>query len=136
MNTIEQSKKEFGKRVVARRKDIRMTQDELAKLMGYKHRSAIQKIESGENSIPQDKIQKLAYCLQTSVSDLMGWVISETDATGEDISNYFFTMTREYLNNSVPVDTEFELLARYRKATDRDKQLIDSILSVYAGDEP
>jgi hypothetical protein len=45
-------------------------------------------------------------------------------------------MTREYLNNSVPVDTEFELLARYRKASGRDKQLIDSILSVYAGDEP
>lgn len=41
--------------------------------MGYKSRSSINKIETGENDIPQSKIVAFARALNTSPSYLMGW---------------------------------------------------------------
>ena len=65
-----------GARIAARRKELNMSQDELAKRMGYKSRSTINKIELGINDITQSKIAKFATVLDTTPADLMGW---ETD---------------------------------------------------------
>ena len=56
-----------------RRKALGMTQEELAKRMGYKSKSTINKIELGINDIPQGKITKFAEVLLTTPSHLMGW---------------------------------------------------------------
>ena len=50
-----------------------LTQEELAKRMGYKSRSSINKIEKGENDIPQSKIIAFAQALGTTPEALMGW---------------------------------------------------------------
>ena len=50
----------IGKRICARRKELGMTQEELAKRMGYKSKSTINKIENGTNDIPQSKVVKFA----------------------------------------------------------------------------
>ena len=49
-----------------------MSQDELAKRMGYKDRSMITKIESGKVDISQKKILSFARVLNTTPSYLMG----------------------------------------------------------------
>lgn len=64
---------ELFKRIRAMRKDLNMSQDELAKEVGYTSRSTIAKIESGENDIPQSKIKDFARALQTTPAELMGW---------------------------------------------------------------
>lgn len=56
-----------------RRIELGMSQEELAKKMGYISRSTIAKIESGTNDIPQSKIQAFAKALDTTPSFLMGW---------------------------------------------------------------
>ena len=56
----------------ARRIALHMTQQELAKKLGYKSTSAIAKIESGENDIPQSKIAAFAAALDTTPANLMG----------------------------------------------------------------
>lgn len=61
------------KRIKARREELNMSQEELAKLIGYKSRSSINKIEIGENDIPQSKIKAFADALQTTPAYLMGW---------------------------------------------------------------
>ena len=43
---------EIYKRIRARREGLGISQEELAKRMGYKSRSSINKIEKGENDIP------------------------------------------------------------------------------------
>ena len=48
-----------GTNIKNRRREIKMTQQELADAMGYKSRSTIAKIESGENDISQKKLQRL-----------------------------------------------------------------------------
>jgi transcriptional regulator with XRE-family HTH domain len=55
------------------RKRIGLTQEELAKRMGYKSKSTINKIEMGINDIPQSKILQFAEVLGTTPAHLMGW---------------------------------------------------------------
>lgn len=49
-----------------------------------KSRSSIQKIEKGENDIPQSKIKAFAVALNTTPEYLMGWTSSGNTAVGDD----------------------------------------------------
>lgn len=64
---------ELGNRIRIRREELGISQEELAKRMGYKSRSSINKIELGINDISQSKIYELAKALQTTPAYLMGW---------------------------------------------------------------
>lgn len=50
-----------------------MSQDELARRLGYKSRSSINKIEKDASGLPQTKIAAIASVLQTTPSYIMGW---------------------------------------------------------------
>lgn len=62
----------LGSRVTARRKELGMTQEELAKRMGYQSRSSINKVECGRE-VSQRIIVRLAEALDVTVPYLMGW---------------------------------------------------------------
>ena len=68
----------------ARRIALNMTQQELAKKLGYKSTSTIAKIESGENDIPQAKIAAFASALDTTPAELMGLKIITVDPDEPD----------------------------------------------------
>ena len=63
----------FGERVLKLRTEKGMTQDELAIMVGYKSRSTIAKIESGERDPHQSMIVSLAQALGVTPAYLMGW---------------------------------------------------------------
>lgn len=60
-----------GANIRRRRAELRMSQQELADAMGYKTRSTIAKIESGENDVSQKKLQRFAQVLDTTVEALI-----------------------------------------------------------------
>lgn len=60
-----------GANIKKRRFELRMSQQDLAEAMGYKTRSTIAKIESGENDVSQKKLQKFAYVLDTTIEYLI-----------------------------------------------------------------
>lgn len=60
-----------GSNIKKRRYELRMSQQELADAMGYKTRSTIAKIESGENDVSQKKLEKFASVLDTTVESLI-----------------------------------------------------------------
>ena len=64
---------DIGKNIANRRIELGLTQEELAKKMGYKSKTSINKIEKGVNDIPQTKIVKFAEVLRTTPAYLMGW---------------------------------------------------------------
>ena len=74
---------EIYKRIRARREELGISQEELAKRMGYKSRSSINKIEKGENDIPQSKIVAFAQALRTTPEALMGWEQSPAPASDD-----------------------------------------------------
>lgn len=61
-----------GANIKKRRYELRMSQQELADAMGYRTRSTIAKIESGENDVSQRKLQKFAAVLDTTPEALIG----------------------------------------------------------------
>lgn len=63
----------IGDNILQQRKKLGMTQEELAKRLGYKSKSTINKIEMGINDVPQSKIVKFAEVLCTTPAHLMGW---------------------------------------------------------------
>lgn len=60
-----------GSSIRKRRYELKMTQQELADAMGYKTRSTIAKIESGEIDVSQKKLRKFAEVLHTTVEALI-----------------------------------------------------------------
>ncbi len=73
-----------GNNIMNRRKALGMTQEELAKRMGYKSKSTINKIELGVNDIPQSKILMFAEVLLTTPAQLMGWENEEENKNTYD----------------------------------------------------
>lgn len=63
----------IAERIRNRRLELGMSQDELARLMGYKSRSSIYKIEASGQDLPRKKIVKLAEALHTTPEYIMGW---------------------------------------------------------------
>ncbi len=73
---------DVGKRIADARKSIGITQEELAIRVGYKTKSAINKIELGIRDLPQKKIAVFAEALGTTPGHLMGW-----DAEPEELGS-------------------------------------------------
>ena len=70
-----------GNNILNRRKSLGLTQESLAKMMGYKSKSTINNIEMGIHDIPQSKISKFAEVLETTPAQLMGWDEEEKNST-------------------------------------------------------
>lgn len=71
----------IGDRIKARRTELGLTQADLAKILGYKSKTTIAKIESGTNDIQQSKVAAFAKALGTSSAYLMGWTDDPQDSS-------------------------------------------------------
>lgn len=109
-----------GERIAARRKELNMTQEELAHKMGYKSKSSINKIELKWANVPLSKLERVAAALDCEPAYLMGW--EEEDPDGK---------IRALAEQTVE---EQRLLRLWRKADGIDKQTIWNILSRYEED--
>lgn len=90
---------DIGNRIRERRIELGMTQDELARVAGYKSKSSINKIEVDGRGLPQDKIVAIAKALKVTPSYLMGWEdkeVAEVIALQEDIMEKFFSLSLEH----------------------------------------
>lgn len=103
-----------GNRILQRRKELDITQEELARRMGYKSKSTINKIEMGINDIPQSKIMKFAEVLLTTPSFLMGW--DEEEESPEELKLTEGERILLDLFNRVPKDKQELVLQMIRVA--------------------
>lgn len=65
----------LGQNIRTFRERLGLSQEDLAKRLGYKDRSTIAKIESNVNDITQSKIAAIAEALETTPAALMGWEV-------------------------------------------------------------
>ena len=98
----------IGERIKQRRKELGLTQGELAERMGYKSKSAICKVETVEDNITTDRIMDFAKALECSPAYLMGW--KDVDFVVED------------------EDLEFVVEA-YRHSDDSTKEMVKRLLT-------
>ena len=76
---------EFNQKLQELRKQKALTQEELAKRLGYKSKSTINKIEMGINDVPQSKIVRFAEILCTTPAYLMGWKEENEKVNSPDV---------------------------------------------------
>ena len=75
----------IGERIRNRREELGLTQDELAKKLGYKSRSSVNKVETSRE-LSNKKVRQYADALDCSPAYLMGWEEKDNNKT---ISNIF-----------------------------------------------
>lgn len=78
--------KDVGKTVLELRKKMGLTQEELARRVGYKSKATINKIEKGSRDLHQSKIKLFADALGVSPAYLMGWEWEEEPEELADIT--------------------------------------------------
>lgn len=92
----------IGERIRSTRIDIGLTQDELAKKLGYKNKSAICRVEKDyEQNLTLDRVSAFAKALGVTEAYLMGW----TDNDNENIMIEEFK-TGEFLG-TITTDKKF-----------------------------
>jgi transcriptional regulator with XRE-family HTH domain len=104
---------EIGKKIAQRRKELDMTQEDLAKKMGYKSKSTINKIELGINDVVQSKVVQFAKVLNCSIAYLMDWEEDEKIATDKNLT-----------------DGEKLLLELFHKVPDDKKEMLLKMIEV------
>ena len=79
----------INERIRLRRIELGLTQAELASKLGYKSRSAITRIETGENDLTQTKIFAFAKALDITPGYLVGWDdLPDKDYVDEILERY------------------------------------------------
>ena len=94
---------EIGDRIRKKREELGMSQEELAKKIGYRSRSSINKIENDGRGLPQSKILLIAKALETTPDFLLGWDDDETNFYSDEVLYGINTMTSllQYLYDDV-----------------------------------
>lgn len=75
----------LGRQIRRLREQLGMSQEELAKKLGYKSKSSINKVETGSQSLTQSKIMRFAEALKTTPGELLDW--DSDDAPDVEYSN-------------------------------------------------
>lgn len=124
----------IGERIKNRREELGITQDELAKKLGYKSRSSINKIELNIYNLKQSKIKLIADALDTTPTYIMGWEEDSTLERRDDMLDHisgllssaqlelacetydddYFTV-RDASGQTVAGFYDYELLSRYEE---------------------
>ena len=124
-----------GENISLMRKSLGWTQEELARKMGYKSKSTINKIELGINDIPQGKILMFAEVLGTTPAHLMGWSEDQKNISPDKLEltegekvwlELYHQLSSETKAVLVNMAEEFENLS-----ADRQKFLLDAVRVVF-----
>lgn len=78
-----------------RRIELGLTQDDLARMLGYSGKSTISKIEKGEVDLQQTKIEAFAKALYTDPKSLAGWSSDSLTSNERALLDIFCQMTEE-----------------------------------------
>lgn len=129
----------IGERIKIRREELNLSQDELAKRLGYKSRSSINKIELGHYNLTQPKIKAVADALETTPSYIMGWEefdqkfdvekLEAESAMWDFIGKHYGEETAERLNQYLTFSQKDQekistLLDGYSKLDEEDRTIL------------
>ena len=119
----EEAKRIFGENLRRIRQAKNITQDELAKALGYINRSSINKIESGRSDMPRSKIEQAARFLGVSPLDLFKNEPLESDAILDtEVDQVLLSITKDFdkLNdtNRMKLSVYFQALMDSQEAID------------------
>lgn len=99
----------IGQRIKKRRLELNMSQEELAKKMGYQTRNAIYQFEKKDN-MKLSLIQKFADALNTTTADLAGW--EEMEKAAQEIARQIKPVTDFLETHEIDYNRIFDELSK------------------------
>ena len=122
----------IGRRIKNERERQGLTQDELARKMGYKNRSVVSTMEAA-SELTLKKVKKVAAALNVDPGYLMGYPPRGSDSElvfETDLKKAFEKLIAESYVKQVLSDTEITIIKRYRELNDDQKQMILKMLDI------
>lgn len=119
MSNSDISHKQLGERIRKARIKLNLSQDDLAKKVGYSSRTSIAKVEKGDVNISHSKIMSLASALHMTTSDLMGWdpdeLFHKMNSSKEDTIARTIHLSLENLDNLFKISTDdlYEIISEF-----------------------
>jgi transcriptional regulator with XRE-family HTH domain len=116
-----------GKRIRARRKDVRVSQEKLAEQLGLTFQQ-IQKYEKGANRVSASKLYDIARALQASIE----YFFRGLDDPSGRMDGVTENDTRPFVHDFVTTAEGQELVSEFAKIQDQQvrKQMLDLIKSL------
>ena len=105
----------IGERIKKCREELGLSQEELAKKIGYSSRSTINKIEKGLSDISQSKVIEFAKALNTTPEYLM----ELTDEKHEKLDGVYFNFAKKAQDDGIdPEDIQMalEMIKKLKKS--------------------
>ena len=131
----------IGERIKLRRKELGLTQTELAERMGLTSKTTICKAETKDFNPTMDRVKEFAKALETTPGYLLGWTeIKEIgnsfsllkeqleEKPKETIDTYMFNNNQNVINMSENVNNALRLYKLYENADPRIKAAVESLL--------
>ena len=106
------------------REERGMTQETLAELMGYSHKSSINKIEMGKADLPQSKLIEFARILGVTPCELLGYEPTPATEEQKKFWDEKFNANEELKNETVLIE---QIQKRYGKDAVQLLQLFNSL---------
>ena len=102
----------LGERLKKKRKELGLSQEELAKRLGLKSKSTICKIERGDDNLTTTAIRKYANALNVEPGYLMGWEEVEVQAVTDEERIKAERLYDLYTKSSPEVQQAVELMLK------------------------
>jgi transcriptional regulator with XRE-family HTH domain len=109
----------IGDRIKARRKELKLSQRELAARLGYNDHTTLTRIEAGKVELSQSRIVQFADALGVTPGYIMGWE-QEPEATG--------ALAAEVLKDPALL----QLVKNYKELSEADRATVSALVSSLA----
>ena len=117
----------IGERIKNRRIELNITQDELARRLGYSDKSSISRMENS-SKLTLNKVQLLAEALNVSPSYLMGW--EDEINIDTDMSNNSGTISNNIAPDSTDTNNTYTTNNYYSSPCSKDSAPRSNITSM------
>lgn len=117
----------IGANIRRKREELGLSQEELANRVGYKSKSAINKIEQGVNEVRQNKIVNFAEALETTPAVLMGWVDEPTGKKNDVLANIVMQLRKD--------EELLSMVEALSKLTPEKRQALKPVLNAFEASE-
>ena len=115
----------LGERIKSRRKELRMSQEELGNRIGFT-KSSISRIEHGDRTVSFENINKIASVLEVDQKWLLGWT-DEVQFSRDQLAHHVLDILENMQADVTKKDPQLSILMGYiNQMNDSQKQrLID-----------
>ena len=109
----------IGARIKARRKELKMSQREMAAKLGYTDHTTLTRIEAGKVDLPQSRIVKIAKVLGVTPGYIMGW-----EQEPEDLGALAATVLKD--------PALLRLVQNFTKLSEADRAMVSALVDSLA----